>query len=101
MRYRTSAELMDYLAKSDRVAESLTWKVTQFALGRPLTAVDAPVVIKTDLVYADGMSAPTGTDRPNPRTISNMLFNQQDVVPDAISCKNVVLGLDVLYNSRH
>ena len=42
--YKTSAELMDLLAKSERVRESLTWKVTQFAIGRPLTARDADVV---------------------------------------------------------
>ncbi|MCA9147060.1 MAG: DUF1592 domain-containing protein, partial [Planctomycetales bacterium] len=42
--YKTSAELMDLLANSERVRESLTWKVTQFALGRPLLAADAPVV---------------------------------------------------------
>ncbi|MDA1015754.1 MAG: DUF1585 domain-containing protein [Planctomycetota bacterium] len=35
---------MDLLAGSDRVRESLTWKVTQFSLGRPLTASDAPSV---------------------------------------------------------
>jgi hypothetical protein len=32
---------MALLAKSERVHESLTWKVTQFALGRPLGAADA------------------------------------------------------------
>ncbi len=42
--YETSAELMDLLAKSDRVRESLTWKLTQFALGRPLTVDDAKIV---------------------------------------------------------
>ncbi len=42
--YTTSAELMDRLADSERVQESLTWKVTQFALGRPLIAADAPFV---------------------------------------------------------
>jgi hypothetical protein len=39
--YQTSLELIDFLAGNDRVKESLTWKVTQFALGRPLTAQDA------------------------------------------------------------
>lgn len=39
--YQTSLELIDFLAGNDRVKESLTWKVTQFALGRPLTAADA------------------------------------------------------------
>ncbi len=42
--YRTSAELMDLLAGSDRVRQSITWKLTQFALGRPLVAADARTV---------------------------------------------------------
>ncbi|WP_197455682.1 DUF1592 domain-containing protein [Stieleria neptunia] len=44
--YQNSAELMDLLATSERVRQSLTWKVTQFALGRPLVAEDAPIVAK-------------------------------------------------------
>ena len=39
--YRSSEELMNLLAASERVQESLTWKVVQFALGRPLVAADA------------------------------------------------------------
>lgn len=39
--YKSAAEMMDLLAKSDRVRLSLTWKVTQFAVGRPLGAEDA------------------------------------------------------------
>ena len=35
---------MDLLAGSERVQESLTWKVAQFTLGRPLTAGDAPAL---------------------------------------------------------
>ena len=46
MPYATSAELMDLLAKSDRVGQSITWKITQFALGRPLGATDARLVEK-------------------------------------------------------
>jgi len=42
--YKSSAELMDLLAKSDRVRETFTWKLTQFALGRPLGGEDAPIV---------------------------------------------------------
>ena len=42
--YKTSAELMDLLAGSDRVKECITWKLTQFALGRPLGPDDARVV---------------------------------------------------------
>jgi len=44
VKYQSSAELMDLLAESDRVRETLTWKVTQFALGRPLAAADARTV---------------------------------------------------------
>jgi len=39
--YKTSAELMNLLAASPRVRETLTWKVVQFAMGRPLGAKDA------------------------------------------------------------
>jgi hypothetical protein len=42
--YKSSAELMDLLAASDRVRLSFTWKITQFAVGRPLGAEDAPLV---------------------------------------------------------
>ncbi|HAV62748.1 MAG TPA: hypothetical protein DCY13_10315, partial [Verrucomicrobiales bacterium] len=42
--YTTTAELMDQLAGSNRVKQTLTWKLAQFALGRPLTAHDAPVL---------------------------------------------------------
>ena len=44
--YNTSADLMDHLANSDRIKESLTWKLTQFALGRPLGFDDAASVDK-------------------------------------------------------
>jgi hypothetical protein len=44
--YKSSAELMDLLSKSDRVRETITWKLTQFALGRPLGADDAAAVGK-------------------------------------------------------
>ncbi len=42
--YKSSTELMDLLAKSDRVRESITWKLAQFAVGRPLGAADVPVL---------------------------------------------------------
>jgi hypothetical protein len=44
--YKSSAELMDLLAGSERVRQTITWKVTQFALGRPLAASDARVIAK-------------------------------------------------------
>ena len=42
--YDTAAQMMDILAKSNRVSQTLTWKVAQWALGRPLTAADAPTL---------------------------------------------------------
>ncbi len=42
--YRNAAELMELLAHSERVRECLTWKLAQFALGRPLVAEDVPVL---------------------------------------------------------
>lgn len=44
--FTSSHELMQILASSDRVRESLTWKVVQFALGRPIVAADAPILAK-------------------------------------------------------
>lgn len=44
VKYRTSAELMGLLARSPRVQETITWKLTQFALGRPLGARDARAI---------------------------------------------------------
>lgn len=44
VKYQSSQELMNLLAESERVKETLTWKVAQFALGRPLSAMDAPVL---------------------------------------------------------
>jgi hypothetical protein len=44
--YDSSAELMNLLAGSDRVQQCLTWKVTQFALGRPLGPADSRALDK-------------------------------------------------------
>jgi hypothetical protein len=42
--YANAAELMQMLAASPRVQQSLTWKVAQFALGRPLVGADVPAM---------------------------------------------------------
>ncbi len=42
--YDTTRQLLNLLAESERVRETFTWKLTQFALGRPLGAADAAVV---------------------------------------------------------
>lgn len=39
--YQTAGDLMDLLAGNERVSKSLTWKICQFSLGRPLTFRDA------------------------------------------------------------
>ena len=39
-------------------------------------AVNSNVVIKTPLAYGDEISSPAGSNRPNPRTISNEIFAQ-------------------------
>ena len=64
VRYNTASELMDLMAQSQRVQESITWKLTQYALGRPLTAADAKSVqaihaaaMKSGGTYADTMIA--------------------------------------------
>lgn len=47
--FQTSAELMDLLAKSERVQQNITWKLAQFALGRPLGGDDASTLEKIHL----------------------------------------------------
>ena len=42
--FKTSAELMNLLAGSERVRATMTWKLAQFAVGRPLGAADAASV---------------------------------------------------------
>lgn len=39
----------------------------------------------TEVSYSDGVSEPTGLNRPNPRFVSNSIFNQEDLVPDVLS----------------
>lgn len=52
--YETSSELMDILAESDRVEENFTWKVIQFALGRPLIHADSESVGKIHALAQKG-----------------------------------------------
>ncbi|MEM9018439.1 MAG: DUF1585 domain-containing protein, partial [Verrucomicrobiota bacterium] len=42
--YQSIGELMDLLAENRRVKETITWKLIQFAMGRPLNAHDAAAV---------------------------------------------------------
>ncbi len=50
--YKTSAELMDLLASSDRVKETITWKLAQYVMGRPLGGRDASQVLD---IHAEAM----------------------------------------------
>ncbi|MEJ6579273.1 MAG: DUF1592 domain-containing protein [Akkermansiaceae bacterium] len=42
IKYENSRQLMDLLAKSPRVRQNIIWKLTQFALGRPIAHSDRP-----------------------------------------------------------
>ncbi len=42
VKYKTSRELMDLLAKSPRVRQNIIWKLAQFSLGRPIATTDRP-----------------------------------------------------------
>ncbi|MEL6107339.1 MAG: DUF1592 domain-containing protein [Planctomycetota bacterium] len=42
--FQDSAAMMKTLADSDRIRESLVWRLTQYAIGRPPTSADAPVI---------------------------------------------------------
>ncbi len=42
--YDTSAEMVELLANSERVEETITWKMAQFALGRSLDPQDARIL---------------------------------------------------------
>jgi len=52
--YGATAEFMDFLAASDRVRQTIAWKLTQFALGRPLGPEDAPVL---DSIHRESQKA--------------------------------------------
>ncbi|MEL6865681.1 MAG: peroxidase family protein, partial [Bacteroidota bacterium] len=48
-------------------------------------AVGAHLLRITSYSYADGISAPAGFDRPNPRTVSNSLYAQEgELLPDTL-----------------
>ena len=52
--YANSEELASHLAESDRIRQTLTWKLAQFSLGRPLGAADAAAM---DQVVQEGWNA--------------------------------------------
>lgn len=53
VKYDNTGQLMDLLANSERVGQSFTWKITQFALGRPLVAEDAATI---DVIHKNALA---------------------------------------------
>ncbi len=47
-----------------------------------LGATQTPLKVITSLEFADKIGTPTGTERPNPREISNQLFAQDELIYD-------------------
>ncbi len=75
--YQTSEELMTLLAGSERIRETITWKMTQFALGRPLGAADAATV--ADIHQAGQKSGGTYKDVITAIILSNLVQNGRTV----------------------
>ena len=78
--YQTSEELMNLLAGSERIRETITWKMTQFALGRPLGASDAAAV--ADIHKAGQQSGGTYKDVITAIILSDLVQNGRRVTPE-------------------
>lgn len=76
--YRTSGELMNLLAGSERIKESMTWKLTQFSLGRPLGATDAATV--ADIHKASQQSGGTYKDVVTAIVLSDLVQKSRTVI---------------------
>lgn len=60
-------------------------------LSKPeLNQTDTVFLRKTEASYSDGVDAPSGTDRPNPRQISNQVMNQRGRSQDDRKLSNMV-----------
>ena len=75
--YQTSEELMNFLAGSERIRETITWKMTQFALGRPLGPADAATV--ADIHQAGQKSGGTYKDVITAIILSDLVQNGHTV----------------------
>ena len=51
------------------------------------------------LAYSNGFSTPTGQNRPNPRTISNAISQQQEDIPDPNGLTNLTWGFGQLLDN--
>lgn len=81
--YKTSEELMNLLAGSERIRETITWKITQFALGRPLGASDAATV--ADIHKAGQQSGGTYKDVITAIILSDLVQNGRRVTSNTES----------------
>lgn len=81
--YKTSEELMNLLAGSERIRETITWKMTQFALGRPLGAADAATV--ADIHKAGQQSGGTYQDVIMAIILSDLVQNGRRVTSNTES----------------
>ena len=68
---------MTFLAGSERIRETITWKMTQFALGRPLGAADAATV--ADIHQAGQKSGGTYKDVITAIILSDLVQNGHTV----------------------
>ncbi len=57
-----------------------------------LGAVNTRVAIRSALAYSDGISAPSGVDRPNPRFISNEILAQTESITDPLKLSAYAWG---------
>ena len=55
-----------------------------------LNRIHTSLTYQSAIDYADGISEPSGTARPNPRTISNRLFVQEDVIDNSQTLSNYI-----------
>ena len=51
---------------------------------------DTVFIRQTEASYADGIDAPSGADRPNPREISNVVMDERGRAQDARKLSNMV-----------
>ena len=53
-------------------------------------AQNTPLVNYVPFAYADGYAAPNGNDRPNPRIISNIVFDQDNLINDPMGLSDLL-----------
>jgi hypothetical protein len=102
--YQTTAELMGLLAGSERVRKGIARKVTQFALGRPLSEADGPIVDQIDEAaqkgggtYASLITAIVLSDLVQTTRTETAVAATADSPEAAKAPQRVAAGLQALY----